>query len=104
MTRMTDPSQSWMTGLQEHRSALLAYAQRQLAGTGLDPDDFVQDALERSLRVFVDRPPPASTEAWLRKVLHNLLVTDFRRRLVRQRAELDLTLSIGPPAPLDGEP
>ncbi len=68
---------------------LLAYAQRQLVGTGLDPNDFVQDTIERGLRAFVNKPPPIRADAWLMKVLRNLLISDFRRRLVRKHVEGD---------------
>jgi len=94
-----------MPAFEAYRPMLLAYAQHQLAGTGLDADDFVQDAMERGLRVFVNRRPPKRVDAWLIKVLQNLLVSDFRKRCVRQRAENDPTLQLEPiPQPDELDP
>jgi RNA polymerase sigma factor (sigma-70 family) len=93
----------WTPTFEEHRDMLLAYAQRQLVGTGLDANDFVQDTIERGLRVFATRPPPIRADAWLMKVLRNLLISDFRRRLARKRVEDDPSFTLEPIASLEDE-
>jgi RNA polymerase sigma-70 factor (ECF subfamily) len=65
-------------------------------------DDLVQDAIERALSRAPRSPEPERLGAWLRTVVHNLLVDELRRRRRRGvRVDLadmenDLALSTTP--------
>ncbi len=56
-----------------------------LCRSQLDPDDLVQDVLEKTLRHPV--PDGANARAWLARVLHNLFI-DKLRRLHARREDL----------------
>jgi RNA polymerase sigma-70 factor (ECF subfamily) len=55
---------------------------RKLCRTQLDPDDLVQDVLERTLRSPM--PAGANERAWLGRVMHNLFIDKLRRRQARR--------------------
>lgn len=48
----------------------------------LDPDDLVQDALERALRSC--RPPDTNEGAWLSRVMRNLFIDRVRQQAARR--------------------
>lgn len=50
---------------------------RRLCRTRLDPDDLVQDVLERTLRSPV--PSGANVRAWISRVMRNLFIDKLRR-------------------------
>lgn len=64
--------------------------------THLDPDDLVQDVLEKTLHTPV--PDGANERAWLSRVLHNLFIDKLRR--IHARKE-DLVPEPVPPLPVD---
>jgi RNA polymerase sigma-70 factor (ECF subfamily) len=64
----------------EHGAYLRALA-RKLCRSQLDPDDLVQDVLERVLRT--ELPAGANERAWLSRVMQNLFVDKLRRRAAR---------------------
>jgi RNA polymerase sigma-70 factor (ECF subfamily) len=65
----------------EHGPYLRGLARR-LCRAQLDPDDLVQDVLERALRAA---PPAGANErAWLGRVMHNLFIDKLRRRAARR--------------------
>ncbi len=55
---------------------------RKLCRTQLDPDDLVQDVLEKTLRSPV--PDGANARAWLSRVMHNLFIDRLRRQHARR--------------------
>jgi len=54
---------------------------RRLCRTQLDPDDLVQDVLERLLRVSI--PPLVDERPWLARVTYHLFVDQLRRPRLR---------------------
>lgn len=66
----------------QHRSFLQAMA-RKLCRDQVDPDDLVQDVLERALKAFARLPPGAEPRAWLTRIMHNRFI-DLVRRLHTQ--------------------
>jgi RNA polymerase sigma-70 factor, ECF subfamily len=64
-----------------HGGYLRGLAQR-LCRSQLDPDDLVQDVLERTLHAPV--PDGANARAWLSRVLHNLFIDKLRRSHARR--------------------
>jgi RNA polymerase sigma-70 factor (ECF subfamily) len=80
----------------EHGTYLRGLA-RKLCRSQLDPDDLVQDVLEKTLRSPI--PEGANARAWLSRVTYNLFIDKVRRRDARRE---DLT---GDPieAPRDAE-
>lgn len=64
----------------EHREYLRALA-RKLCRSQLDPDDLVQDVLERVLRT--ELPAGVNERAWLSRVMQNLFIDKLRRRAAR---------------------
>jgi len=79
---------------QEHRGVLCAVARKLLRGREADVDDFVQEAIGRYLQRFRVGPRPANPAAWLMKTLMNLLLSDWRKRCVRRRAQWDPNLEL----------
>lgn len=53
-----------------------------LCRSQLDPDDLVQDVLEKTLRNPV--PSDANARAWLSRVMHNLFIDKLRRKHARR--------------------
>ncbi len=64
-----------------HGSYLRGLAHR-LCRSQLDPDDLVQDVLEKTLHSPV--PADANPRAWLSRVLHNLFIDKLRRNHARR--------------------
>jgi RNA polymerase sigma-70 factor (ECF subfamily) len=63
----------------EHRPFLEGLA-RKLCKGRFDPDDLVQDAMERALRHFDALPGDVNERAWLARIMHNLFIDRVRRR------------------------
>src|SRR5687767_4593031 len=53
-----------------------------LCRSQLDPDDLVQDVLEKTLRFPI--PDGANEKRWLAKVMHNLFIDKLRRAQARR--------------------
>ena len=53
-----------------------------LCRSQLDPDDLVQDVLEKTLKTPI--PDGANARAWLARVLHNLFIDKLRRKHARR--------------------
>jgi RNA polymerase sigma-70 factor (ECF subfamily) len=66
----------------EHRDFLGALA-RKLCRSQLDPDDLVQDVLERTVQHFDRLPPDVNHRAWMARVLHNAFIDRCRHRAAR---------------------
>jgi len=63
----------------EYRGFLQGLA-RKLCRDAYDPDDLVQDVLERVIKGFARRPPDTNPRAWLARITHNRFVDLVRRR------------------------
>jgi RNA polymerase sigma-70 factor, ECF subfamily len=63
----------------EHRDFLRALAGK-LCRSQFDPDDLVQDTLERTVQHLDRIPVDANHRAWMARVLHNLFIDRCRRR------------------------
>jgi RNA polymerase sigma-70 factor (ECF subfamily) len=66
--------------------------------------DFVQQVMEKFLESFPRGPPPEPYRShWLARALKNLVVSDWRKRAVRQRAMVDPSLQLmAAPQPVAG--
>lgn len=73
-----------------YRNWLLVQA-RNLCRNADDAEDFVQEALERFMRNFRNRPLPCerARSAWLTRTLTNLFFSQCRKRGVHDRASQD---------------
>jgi RNA polymerase sigma-70 factor, ECF subfamily len=60
-----------------------------LCRSRLDPDDLVQDVLEKVIRTVHAIPPDANERAWLARVLHNTFVDKLRRAATRREEAID---------------
>lgn len=60
-----------------------------LCRSRLDPDDLVQDVLEKVVRTAHAMPPGANERAWLARVLHNTFIDALRRASARREDALD---------------
>jgi len=77
--------------VREHGEYLRRMATR-LCRRNFDPDDLVQDVLERTMLHFDRLPPGVNHRAWMTRVMKNLFIDHVRRR------------TSSPVAPLDAEP
>lgn len=68
--------------LRRHAAFLEALARRKCRNQ-LDPDDLVQDVFEKVMRTVHPIPDGVNEQAWLSRVLHNLLIDKLRRRAAR---------------------
>jgi len=71
-----------------HRSYLEALARR-MCRNQLDPDDLVQDVLEKTMRSLPSIPDGANERAWMSRILHNLFIDKLRRRAARREDPLE---------------
>lgn len=55
----------------------------------LDPEDLVQDVLEKAVRAPDAIPPDANERAWLSRVLHNLFIDRVRRKHTRREEPIE---------------
>lgn len=76
-----------------HGDYLRGLAQK-LCRSQLDPDDLVQDVLEKALHTPI--PADANARAWLSRVMKNLMIDKLRRKHARRE---DLVAEPSPPAP-----
>jgi RNA polymerase sigma-70 factor, ECF subfamily len=85
----------------EHRGFLRGLAIK-LCRSQFDPDDLVQDVLERAWKHFGDLPE-ANPRAWLARVMQNLFIDWVRRRASAPRpvAVDDVPLAAPPPVVAD---
>ena len=67
-----------------------------LCRSQLDPDDLVQDVLEKTLRFPV--PDGANERRWLAKVMHNLFIDKLRRKRTRREEPLE---ALDPPSTVE---
>lgn len=87
--RVTDEGRQHVAHVMRCHGGYLRALARRLCRAQLDPDDLVQDVLERVLRTPI--PAGANERAWLARVTHNLFIDQLRHRQVRReelRAEL----------------
>ena len=63
----------------EHSEFLRRLALR-LCSRNFDPDDLVQDVLERTVQHFDRLPPHVNHRAWMTRVMRNLFIDRVRRR------------------------
>ena len=80
--RHEDDSQQFLSLIAPHRPLLLGLARKLCRHSGTDPEDLVQDTLERALRHF-DRLRHSSEparRAWLCTTLQRRFVDHFRRQ------------------------
>lgn len=82
----------------EHRDFLRALAAK-LCRTQFDPDDLVQDVLERTVQQFDRLPADVNHRAWMARVLHNLFIDRCRRRAARPAAASTDDVTLPAPAP-----
>lgn len=78
--------------IQAHRPALLRIARRLCGTSGMDPEDLVQETLERALVHFeqLEEKSVESREAWLGATLTNRFLDHCRRRKTEARAQQQL--------------
>lgn len=57
---------------------------RRLCRSQFDPDDLVQDLLEKTVRTPDSMPQGANERAWLARVMHNLFIDRVRRTQTRR--------------------
>ena len=77
----------------EHGAFLRGLA-RKLCRSQIDPDDLVQDVLEKVLR----SPPPADANlrSWTARVMQNLFIDKLRRKHARPEHAMDAVLEAPP--------
>jgi RNA polymerase sigma-70 factor (ECF subfamily) len=75
-----------------HRPALLKIARRLCGTSGVDPEDLVQETLERALTHFdrLEEKAVEAREAWLGATLTNRFLDHCRRRKTEARAQVSL--------------
>ncbi len=75
---------------------LLAHARRAFPGREADALDLLQESMERLLRHFPGvLPPEPQCKAWLFQTFDRLVISHWRKQMVRQRALLDPTVHPG---------
>jgi RNA polymerase sigma-70 factor (ECF subfamily) len=72
-----------------------------LARNTSDPDDLVQDTLERACRNFHRFDPDTNLHAWLRTIMQRLVIDDWRKRGKRHEVPAD---DLAAPEPGEPEP
>lgn len=70
--------------LMRHHGEYLRGLARRLCRSQFDPDDLVQDLLEKTVRSPEAIPPDANERAWLSRVMHNLFIDRVRRAHTRR--------------------
>lgn len=86
----------------EHRPALLTRA-KELCRSHFDPEDLVQDAVERALRTNSPVTDLARLRSWLLTILTNAF-TDLARKRQRQPSHTELDEEMPLPEPSKPEP
>lgn len=82
----------------EHRDFLRALAGK-LCRSQFDPEDLVQDVLERTVQHFDELPPDTNHRAWMGRVLHNLFIDRCRRRAARPATTVAEDVPLVAPSP-----
>jgi len=82
----------------EHHAFLRGLAAK-LCRSRFDPDDLVQEVLERAIVHFDTLPPDVNHRAWMARVMHNLFIDWVRRRQSAPASAAidDLALAAPPP-------
>ena len=65
--------------LREHKEFLRRLAVR-LCRSSFDPDDLLQDVLERTVQHFENLPAAVNHRAWMTRVMRNMFIDRVRRR------------------------
>jgi len=88
--------------------AVMLAAARRLCRSHYDPNDLVQDALERAFKSYGKLPPGANERAWMLTILTNLFIDRTRKRKSEPHAEQIDEGAVASPvrtdAALDAEP
>ncbi|MEO7733671.1 MAG: RNA polymerase sigma factor [Kofleriaceae bacterium] len=85
--------------LYDHGDLLRRLAAR-LCRSSFDPDDLVQDVLERTVQHFDQLPAGVDHRAWMTRVMRNAFIDRLRRRQTRPTGvELDDDLATPPAEP-----
>lgn len=85
--------------LREHGELLRRLAAR-LCRSRFDPEDLVQDVLERTVQHFDELPEGVNHAAWMARVMRNLFIDRVRRTTTRPAGvELDDELAMPPAEP-----
>ena len=79
----------------DHGTYLQGLARR-LCRSHFDPDDLVQDVLEKTVRSPQAIPPGANERAWLSRVLHNLFIDRLRRKQARREDPIAVEVPAAP--------
>ena len=83
--------------VREHGEFLRRLARRLCRGN-FDPEDLVQDVLERTLQHFDRLPPGVDHRAWMTRVMRNLFIDQLRRRAAAPAATSLDAEQVAPPA------
>jgi RNA polymerase sigma-70 factor (ECF subfamily) len=81
--------------LREHGDYLHGLARR-LCRNHFDPDDLVQDVLEKTVRAPDAIPAGANERAWLSRVMHNLFIDRLRRKQARREDPINVDVPAVP--------
>jgi RNA polymerase sigma-70 factor (ECF subfamily) len=81
--------------IREHGHYLQGLARR-LCRNHFDPDDLVQDVLEKTVRSPDSIPPGANERAWLSRVMHNLFIDRLRRKQARREDAISTDVPASP--------
>jgi RNA polymerase sigma-70 factor, ECF subfamily len=73
---------SLATRIAEHHAQLLSHARKMFAREGAE--DLVQSTIERALTNMGQFDPKSNLQAWLRRIMTNLMVDEWRRQRRRQ--------------------
>lgn len=72
-----------------------------IANGAMDPDDLLQDALERSVRHFDSFTPGTNMKAWLSTIMQRIVIDECRKRSRRRHVSAD---DLAAPEPTEAEP
>jgi RNA polymerase sigma-70 factor (ECF subfamily) len=87
----------------KRHGALLRATARRLCGRSFDPNDLVQDTLERAWRSFHRLRPGTNDRAWLLTILTNLFIDQLRRVRRTPRHESIENVALAAPEPEEEE-
>jgi RNA polymerase sigma factor (sigma-70 family) len=97
-TTQEDPpvrtAEAFATVFEQHRRVLRRHAARLLRGTGIDPDDVLQDAYLRAHAALEGGVVPIEMRAWLLRLVRNACLDELRR--ARSRPVGDVVLEAVP--------
>lgn len=82
VARLRDGDEAAFTAIvQRYERPLNAYARRLVAGSSIDPEDIVQEALARAYRALLRDRRPMALRAWLHCIVRNCALDEQRRRV-----------------------